>query len=218
MALAVWRGRRVPGFALVLAGHLLLGYALLRAEGHRPVDESLPSQPRHPGIQWLMPMHVAGEPRPRSSDVVPTRADKPKRRAGAHRPILPPIRVPTAPLVEVTEDSVPSSPPSDDKPQLALDPAKLVRDLHLADETTDGDKKNRVWKGTASSSLEARLAAGIERAHEARAIGFGMAKVTEITSASDGTMRVYKITTPLGSYCAYYRRDGGRPSFGTCPR
>ena len=105
-----------------------------------------------------------------------------------------------------------------DAPQRQLDPAALVRDLRLADAAVDGDEKKNVWKGPAVPSLEAKLAAGIERAHDARAIGFGMAKVTEITSASDGTMRVYKIKTPLGSYCAYYRRDGGRPTFGICPQ
>ncbi|MDQ2823789.1 MAG: hypothetical protein M3Y65_26005 [Pseudomonadota bacterium] len=99
-----------------------------------------------------------------------------------------------------------------------LDPAKLVRDLHLADDSGNGDQKKKAWKSVAVPSFEARLAAGFERAHEARAVDFGMAKVTEITSASDGTMRVYKIVTFLGSYCSYYRRDGGKPSFGTCPR
>lgn len=223
---SVWRAKRVPGFGLVLASHLLLGYALLWTEARRPDDASSPGQPQRPAIQWLIPIQVAVASPPRSSDLVPARADKPKRRADAHRPIVPSIPVALAPPVEVEDEPSSSTSPSpstspsssDEQPRQALDMAKLVRDLHLADEAADGDKKQRAWKGTASSSLETRLAAGIERAHDARAIGFGMAKVTEITSASDGTMRVYKITTPLGPYCAYYRRDGQRPSFGTCPR
>lgn len=183
-------------------------------------DDALPDLLQRPAIQWVMPIRTQLPPASTVADLAPTPVGMPARRLKVRRPGVPRAPAPAVLMAETDDESTPAPPnvSPDDTRMRQLDPAKLVRNLHLADDSANGDQQKKAWKSASVPSFEARLAAGFERAHEARAVDFGMAKVTEITSASDGTMRVYKIITPFGSYCSYYRRDGGKPSFGTCPR
>jgi hypothetical protein len=40
----------------------------------------------------------------------------------------------------------------------------------------------------------------------------------EITTAADGNTRVYRIVTPVGTFCRTYPANGSQPMNTTCPR
>ena len=57
-----------------------------------------------------------------------------------------------------------------------------------------------------------------DAAHAAGGSWFRSARVEEITTAADGNARVYRIVTPVGSFCRTYPANGGAPMNTTCPR
>jgi hypothetical protein len=69
-----------------------------------------------------------------------------------------------------------------------------------------------------SSESQNRLDRRFAEAHAAvRPEWFRAAKIEEITTATSGGARVYRITTAVGTFCVTYRSSGGRPVYGTCP-
>lgn len=68
-----------------------------------------------------------------------------------------------------------------------------------------------------SSELQDRLDRRFAEAHAAaRPEWYQAAKVEEVTRASNGGARVYRITTALGAFCVTYPKNGSRPTYGTC--
>jgi hypothetical protein len=68
-----------------------------------------------------------------------------------------------------------------------------------------------------SSALQDRLDRRFAEAHAAaRPEWYQAAKVEEVTTASNGGARVYRITTALGAFCVTYPKNGSRPTYGTC--
>ncbi|MDL2356860.1 MAG: hypothetical protein QFF03_16535 [Pseudomonadota bacterium] len=68
-----------------------------------------------------------------------------------------------------------------------------------------------------SSELQDRLDRRFAEAHAAaRPEWYQAAKVEEVTTASNGGARVYRITTALGAFCVTYPKNGSRPTYGTC--
>lgn len=68
-----------------------------------------------------------------------------------------------------------------------------------------------------SSGLQDRLDRRFAEAHAAaRPEWYQAAKAEEVTTASNGGARVYRITTALGAFCVTYPKNGSRPTYGTC--
>lgn len=69
-----------------------------------------------------------------------------------------------------------------------------------------------------SSESQNRLDRRFAEAHAAvRPEWYRAAKIEEITTATSGGARLYRITTAVGAFCVTYRSSGGRPVYGTCP-
>ena len=68
-----------------------------------------------------------------------------------------------------------------------------------------------------SSALQARLDRSFARAHAAvRPKWYEPARIDEITGAGDGSTRIYRITTAVGTYCVAGPKDGRAPTYGLC--
>lgn len=68
-----------------------------------------------------------------------------------------------------------------------------------------------------SSALQARLDRSFARAHAAvRPKWYEPARIEEITGAGDGSPRIYRITTAVGTYCVAGPKDGRGPTYGLC--
>lgn len=68
------------------------------------------------------------------------------------------------------------------------------------------------------SRVQQDLDRHFEAAHAAAGSWTRAAGITDITRASDGATRIYRIETPLGAFCMIYTGGSGRPSYSTCPR
>jgi hypothetical protein len=73
----------------------------------------------------------------------------------------------------------------------------------------DGDFRSRVQQD---------LDRHFDAAHAAAGSWIRAAGIKDITRASDGATRIYRIETPLGAFCMIYTGGSGRPSYSTCPR
>lgn len=68
------------------------------------------------------------------------------------------------------------------------------------------------------SKVQQDLDRRFDAAHAAAGSWNRAAGITDITRASDGATRIYRIETPLGAFCMTYAGGSGRPSYSTCPR
>ena len=68
------------------------------------------------------------------------------------------------------------------------------------------------------SRVQQDLDRHFDAAHAAAGSWTRAAGITDITRASDGATRIYRIETPLGAFCMTYTGGSGRPSYSTCPR
>ena len=68
------------------------------------------------------------------------------------------------------------------------------------------------------SRVQQDLDRHFDAAHAAAGSWTRAAGITDITRASDGATRIYRIETPLGAFCMTYMGGSGRPSYSTCPR
>ena len=68
------------------------------------------------------------------------------------------------------------------------------------------------------SQMQENLDRQFEAAHAAGGSWFRSARIEEITTAGDGNTRVFRIVTPLGSFCRTYPANGGAPMNTLCSR
>jgi hypothetical protein len=68
------------------------------------------------------------------------------------------------------------------------------------------------------SRVQQDLDRHFDAAHAAAGSWTRAAGIKDITRASDGATRIYRIETPLGAFCMTYTGGSGRPSYTTCPR
>jgi hypothetical protein len=68
------------------------------------------------------------------------------------------------------------------------------------------------------STPRSRLELIFAEAHSAaRPDWYQAAKVEEISSSTSGGARIYRVVSALGTFCVTYPKDGGKPSYSTCP-
>ena len=80
-----------------------------------------------------------------------------------------------------------------------------------------GDRDSATPAQTLSSALQARLDRSFARAHAAgRPKWYEPARIEEITGAGDGSARIYRITTAVGTYCVAGPKEGRGPTYGLC--
>lgn len=72
----------------------------------------------------------------------------------------------------------------------------------------------RAFRSAATEELDRQF----DAAHAAGGSWFRSARVEEITRASDGNARVYRIVTPFGAFCRSHPANGGQPMNMLCPR
>lgn len=148
------------------------------------------------------------------------------------RPALPAMTKPAAaaPATGRTPDEAPDQTPPRDEFGLAVttpapsraaelmrlarpDVAGIVRDIskELGKDLPARDK-------TLSSDLQKRLDQRFDEAHASvRPNWYQGARFEEITAAGSDGARLYRVTTAIGSYCIRYSKNGGRPTYATCP-
>jgi len=86
--------------------------------------------------------------------------------------------------------------------------ASIARGMNRA-PGADADFRSRVQQD---------LDRHFDAAHAAAGSWTRAAGITDITRASDGATRIYRIVTPLGTFCMTYTGGSGRPGYSTCPR
>lgn len=151
----------------------------------------------------ISPATGTAPPARRSARKLPEQAPQPSRPA---IPALP---------------AVPQPEPAPAAPANALGPARVdilaaaTRDAAIiARELNHASGSQQRFRSRAQEELDRRF----DAAHAAGGTWFRSARIEEITTAADGNTRVYRIVTPLGSFCRTYPADGGAPMNTTCPR
>ena len=209
--------RRGTGIVLAAAAHLLLGWGLLT---NPPSTRGKPAPTAHSGpeIQWLLPRQAppvrmpAATPAPaltlarRAPPPAPPRRSQPVAAAPAEALSAPAAAAPPVPVP--AQEDAPAA------PARPLDAAQLVRDLKLTGMASGLDGKGKA-SGAAAMSLEAKLAAGIERAHAGDKSWLTSNGFEEISSTENIGTRVYRMRSVLGTFCVYVT-DGKPPVTGKC--
>lgn len=226
--LASRAARRWPGLLLTALIHIALLYAMWRQLPDRPASRLADGRP---AIQWLLPL----APRPAQVQLAPRAT--PAQLAPPRPPSHPAVAVTSTPALAQPERPVATAPPTTPVQPQAITPpeqappepdfgparpsaADIMRrarsDIAGIDQQL---RKEFPLQGLASppDGAQARLARGINAAHEA--VGpkwYEGAKIVEL-SQPDSKKRVYKIMTALVTYC-FTQYEDGRKTYTTCPR
>jgi len=108
-----------------------------------------------------------------------------------------------------------AAPPDAPRPARADILAAATRDAAvIARELNHAPGAPQRFRSRAQEELDRRF----DAAHAAGGSWFRSARVEEITTAADGNMRVYRIVTPVGTFCRTYPANGSAPMNTTCPR
>lgn len=153
------------------------------------------------------PHSESSSQRPKSVSAAPKQAV----RAAQQEPTdgssdIPPVS-PVEPRTD--ESSVVSSP---DKREILA--AARREAASMAREMNQSSGRRADFHSKAQENIDRQF----EAAHAAGGAWFRSARVEEITTASDGNARVYRIVTPFGAFCRTYPANGGPPMNTTCPR
>jgi hypothetical protein len=143
----------------------------------------------------------------------------------------PPARRPTRkPVAQAPQQSrpdapaLPAAPQPEPAPAAPADAPPPTRADILAAATRDAAVIARELNHApgAPQRFRSRMQEELDRrfddAHAAGGGLFQSARIEDITTAADGNTRVYRIVTPLGSFCRTYPADGSAPMNTTCPR
>lgn len=114
------------------------------------------------------------------------------------------------PVESTTDDLTIVSPPTnrDIWASARREAAKIAREINQS----SGEKSN--FRSRTQENIDRQF----EAAHAAGGAWFRSARIEEITRASDGNTRVYRIVTPLGAFCRTYPANGSQPMNTICPR
>lgn len=217
--LASRAARHWPGLLLTALFHIALLYAMWRQLPEQPASRLAHTRP---AIQWLLPL----APRPAAVQRVPPRAasrpaavvtsspapNQPERPAATTAPTTP-----VQPQAITPPEQLPPEPDfGPARPSAADIMSRARRDIAGIDKQLRKEFPSRGIE-LPPDSVQARLARGINAAHEA--VGpkwYEGAKMVEL-SQPDSKTRVYKIMTALGTYCFTQYQDG-RQAYTNCPR
>ena len=214
------QGRLVLAVLASAAAHLLwLGLV-------QPSSVPGPAAPRHDAA----PLRLTLVP-PETRAAVPAPAVAPAMAAPARRtarttparppqPAAPPV--PAAPAYVAAEPRpAPPPEPASAAPTDAPRPAgadilaAATRDAAaIARELNHAPGAPQRFRSRAQEALDRRF----DAAHAAGGSWFRSARIEEITTAADGNMRIYRIVTPVGTFCRTYPANGSAPMNTTCPR
>lgn len=114
------------------------------------------------------------------------------------------------PVESITDEStaVPAPTLGDILASAKREAAKIARDMPQSPRE----------KSDFRSKTQENIDRQFEAAHAAGGAWFRSARIEEITKASDGNARIYRIVTPFGAFCRTYPGNGGQPMNTTCPR
>jgi hypothetical protein len=156
------------------------------------------------------PASGVASPARRPARTAPARPSQPPHDAAPALPAAAPD-VPAAPQPEPAPAAPPDAPRRARADMIAAatrDAAVIARELNHASGAPER------FRSRAQEELDRRF----DAAHAAGGSWFRSARVEEITTAADGNARVYRIVTPVGSFCRTYPANGGQPMNTTCPR
>ncbi|WP_198116858.1 hypothetical protein [Massilia rhizosphaerae] len=203
----------------VSAAAHLLWLALLKA----------PPVPRHPSrSRYTAPLRLTLVPAktrvaPPSASTAPAPSAAPPARRPARKPVAqaPQPSRPDAPALPAAPQPTPQPAPAPATPADAPPPtradilAAATRDAAvIARELNHAPGAPQRFRPRMQEELDRRF----DAAHAAGGRLFQSAHIDDITTAADGNTRVYRIVTPLGSFCRTYPADGSAPMNTTCPR
>lgn len=182
------------------------------------------SVPRLPSRDYAAPLRLTFVPAtsrvapPVASTSPATSAAPPARRPARKRPAAAPqpSRHVAPALATAAQPEPAPAAPADAPPPTRTDilaaatrvAAEIARDLNHAPGAPQR------FRSRAQEELDRRF----DAAHAAGGSWFRSARIEEITTAADGNTRVYRIVTPVGSFCRTYPANGGAPMNTTCPR
>lgn len=217
--LASRAARHWPGLLLTALIHIALLYAMWRQLPDRPASRVADGRP---AIQWLLPL----APRPAQLQLAPRHPGSRTAAEVTSTPAPPrperPIATasPTTPVQPQAITLPAQAPPEPDFGPARPSAADIMRrarsDIAGIDQQL---RKEFPLQGNAPppDGVQARLARGINAAHEA--VGpkwYEGAKIVEL-SQPDSKKRVYKIMTALVTYC-FTQYEDGRKAYTSCPR
>jgi hypothetical protein len=198
---------------LVSAAAHLLWLALLQA----PVPRLSPGRPDAAPLRLtLVPAEARVAPPIAATASAPSAAPparRPARKppAQAPRPWRPAPALPAPPRPEPAPAAPADAPPPTRADILA---AATRAAAVIARELNHAPGAPQRFRSRTQEELDRRF----DAAHAAGGSWFRSARIEDITTAADGNTRVYRIVTPLGSFCRTYPADGGAPMNTTCPR
>lgn len=225
------RRRPAIAFALLLttALHLALLFAVLGAQPRASLEPGRWHQREAMAVMLFAspvapalppPMRPALAPllrpeNPRPDQLVPV--------STVPAPVLPAMKMPAAAAEETDKTqrdefglavTTPAPPAAAGLMRLARqDIAAIVREI-----SKELDKDIPVRGQALSSDLQKRLDRRFDEAHaSARPNWYQGARFEELTAAGSDGARIYRVTTAVGSYCITYSKNGGRPTYATCP-
>ncbi|MBA5636960.1 hypothetical protein H3H37_07825 [Duganella sp. LX20W] len=210
--------RRWPGLLLTALIHVALLFALWRQMPDRPATGRSDGRP---AIQWLLPLAPRPAPERVAPPLLPPRPAPLTRTPAPPRPGQPaaqtPITAPVQPQAITPPEQLPPEPDFGPAPPSAADiMSRARRDIAGIDKQLRKEFPSRGIE-LPPDGVQARLARGINAAHDA--VGpkwYEGAKMVEL-SQPDSKTRVYKIMTAMGTYC-FTQYEDGRKAYTNCPR
>lgn len=199
----------------VSAAAHLLWLGLLQA----PSVPRLPSRSRYPTPLRLTLVPAEARVTPPIASTSPIPGAAPPARRPARKPTAQapqPSRLAAPALIDAPQPEPAPAAPGDAPPPTRADIlAAATRDAAvIARELNHAPGAPQRFRSRTQEELDRRF----DAAHAAGGSWFRSARIEDITTAADGNTRVYRIVTPLGSFCRTYPANGSAPMNTTCPR
>ena len=207
--------RHAPRMLLAVLLHLLVMYLFLQSQTVTLVE---PAEPQGPRIQWLRavaPEVIPPPARPVGKPEAPAAVRRIPARHTVAAPISAPAQVaPAAP--ELVAEPAPSSPVP---PSAADILAQAKRDIGKIDKDLRKEFPVRGMQKQESTAFQ-RMQQGFEQAYAAvPPKWYEASRIEEIGADDRSGVRVYKITSALGSICvSTIPGRGGETAIGMCPK
>lgn len=173
----------------------------------------VPPKPRvAPPNAVTSPVPGAAPPARRPARTAPERPSQPPHDVAPAFPAAAPDVPAAQPPIPVP---APAAPPDAPRPARADILAAATRDAAaIARELNHAPGAPQRFRSRTQDEIDRRF----DTAHAAGGSWFRSARIEDITTAADGNARVYRIVTPVGSFCRTYPANGSAPMNTTCPR